>query len=71
MSSGSWTTNSSLYIGHRYTAGINAGAFGAEHSFHVNGINFALYGEGRVGENNYKAGWAGIQLSFSAQATRA
>jgi hypothetical protein len=57
--------DTSVFVGHRYTAGINAAAVGAEHLFHLgDGTAVSAFAEGRLGENNYRAAWGGIRLYF-------
>jgi len=57
--------DTSVFVGHRYTAGLNAGAAGAEHLFHLGGgTAVSAFAEGRVGQNNYRAVWGGLRLYF-------
>jgi hypothetical protein len=57
--------DTSVFVGHRYTAGLNAAAAGAEHLFHLgNGTAVSAFAEGRVGQNNYHAVWGGLRLYF-------
>lgn len=54
--------NLSLSAGHRYIGGRHAAAFGAEKAF--GGV--AVFAEGRVGQNGYKAAWAGLRVRFGS-----
>ena len=54
-----------VYAGHRYTGGVHAAAAGAEYLWHFkSGIAASVFAEGRVGEDDYKAAWAGVRLYF-------
>jgi len=54
-----------VYVGHRYTGGVNAAAAGAEYLWHFGGGTAAsLFAEGRIGEDDYKAAWAGVRVYF-------
>ena len=59
------TEDFKVYAGHRYTGGVNAAAAGAEYLWHFRGgTAVSLFGEGRVGEHDYKAAWAGVRVYF-------
>lgn len=58
------TEDLKLSVGHRYTGRNHAAAFGAEYRLPFTGADVSLFGEGRVGENNYKAAWAGLKVYF-------
>ena len=54
-----------VYVGHRYTGGVNAAAAGAEYLWRFNGgMAASVFGEGRIGEDDYKAAWAGVRVYF-------
>lgn len=56
--------NLELSVGHRFTADRNALALGAEYqldqSLFNNGVS--LFAEGRIGEDDYSAVWAGVRV---------
>ncbi|WP_306257918.1 hypothetical protein [Pararhizobium sp. IMCC21322] len=58
--------NLELSVGHRFTADRNALALGAEYqldqSLFNNGVS--LFAEGRIGEDDYSAVWAGVRVYF-------
>lgn len=58
------TPDLALSIGYRYTGGVSALALGAEWltGHQVGGHRLALFGEGRVGENNHNSVLAGMKL---------
>jgi hypothetical protein len=54
-----------LSIGHRHTAGLNAGALGFEYGVPLGrGMMSAVFAEGRVGEQNFKGIWGGVKFYF-------
>jgi hypothetical protein len=57
--------NLKLSIGHRHTAGLNAGALGFEYGVPLGGgMMGSLFAEGRVGEQNFKGIWGGVKVYF-------
>ncbi len=57
--------NWKIFVGHRYLGGRNAAALGTEYMFHSTekmALSFNL--EGRFGQNNYRAVWAGLRVYF-------
>lgn len=59
------TDDFKVYVGHRYTGGVNAAAAGAEYLWRFNGGTAAsIFAEARVGEDDYKAAWAGVRFYF-------
>jgi hypothetical protein len=56
-----------VFVGHRYTGGINAAAGGVEYLWHAHGgAAISTYVEARVGEQQYRAVWAGLRVYFGA-----
>ena len=54
-----------LFVGQRYTGGILAGAAGAEYLWRSEGTTAtSTFVEGRLGQDNSKAVWAGVRLYF-------
>jgi hypothetical protein len=59
------TPNWEVFVGHRYTGGINAAAAGVEYLWRTGGgAAVSTYVEGRVGEQQYRAIWAGLRVYF-------
>lgn len=58
------TEDLKLSVGHRYTGRKHAAAFGAEYRLPVTGADVSLFAEGRAGEKDYKAAWAGLKVYF-------
>jgi hypothetical protein len=65
------TPDLSLSIGHRYVGGDNALALGSEWLLPVShtGAAFSLFGEARIGEDDYQAFWGGIRVYFGPSRT--
>ncbi len=58
--------NFRLSLGHRYSLGRNAAAFGAEYQIlPANGVS--LFAEARAGERNFQAVWGGLRIYFGAE----
>lgn len=55
--------NFSLSAGHRYVGSRHAAALGAEKAFGP----IAAFAEGRIGQENYKAIWAGLRIRFGSR----
>ncbi|GLK67893.1 hypothetical protein [Hansschlegelia plantiphila] len=53
-------------VGHRYTGRRNAAAFGTEFRLPFQGLDVSAFAEGRVGEHDYKAVWAGLKFYFGS-----
>jgi hypothetical protein len=61
------TPNLQLFAGHRYTGGIHAAAAGAEYLWRSDGdMATSSFVEGRLGENDSRAIWAGVRLYFGS-----
>lgn len=57
-----------ISIGHRFTAGIHAGAVGTEYLFRSGGgTAMSAFLEGRAGQNRYAAVWGGFRVYFGAK----
>lgn len=57
------TDDFKVSLGHRYTGGFHAAALGTEYMWHLNGgTAVSLFAEGRLGEDDYKALWAGVRV---------
>lgn len=62
------TDNTKIYAGYLYE-GRNIGAIGAEHLF--DSTPFSVFAEGRLGEDDYKAAFAGVRLYFRGDSSPA
>lgn len=60
------TDNFRLSLGHRYTLGRHAAAFGAEYQI-MPGNGISLFAEARAGERNFQAVWGGLRIYFGAE----
>lgn len=57
--------NLRIAVGHRYIAGTHAGAAGLEYQFASKaGFGYSAYVEARLGEDRYRAVWAGLRVYF-------
>lgn len=63
--------NLELSVGHRFTADRNALALGAEYQLDQTLFNngVSLFAEGRIGEDDYNAIWAGVRLYLGDEKT--
>ncbi len=58
-----------LWAGYRHWNDIHIGAAGAEYQLPMQwgGTSAALFAEGRIGEDDYKAIWGGLRFYFGAE----
>ena len=65
------TDNFKFSVGHRYIAGRNAAALGAEYAFEIApGLQASVFGEGRIGEKDYMAGFGGVKVYFGGPTSK-
>ena len=58
------TDDLKLSAGHRYVGRKHAAALGVEALMPVGGVGVSAFAEGRIGEEDYKAAWAGVKIYF-------